>query len=119
MRDISRRINTIEKHLSLGQHENQIRLMPPIISMTPTNSTGRDFEELGPVTTWITYQEQLQAQQKANAELLKDNPNSLGAPIIMDLDVEKEYQARSTKNNQKQPISEKLSLQNEQVKEKI
>ena len=113
MRNISRRIDTIEKKLSLGQHEKQIRLLPPIISMTPTNSTGRDFEELGPITTWITYQEQLQTQQKVNAELLRDNPNSLGAVITIDLDVDKEYQARATKINQKQPISEKLSLQNE------
>ena len=94
MRNINRRINTVEKQLSLGQHENQIQLLSPIISMTPTNSTGRDFEELGPVTTWITYQEQLQAQQKANAELQKDNPNCLGAPVIIDLDVDEEYQAR-------------------------
>ena len=107
MRDISRRINTIEKQLSLGQHEKQIRFLPPIISSEPTNSTGKDIEKLGPVETWITYQEQLQAQQEANAELLKDNPNSLGAIIIIDLDVDKEYQARATKNNQKQPNAEK------------
>lgn len=113
MRNISRRINTIEKQLSLGQHEKQIRLLPPTISSTPTNSTGKDIDKLGPVETWITYQEQLQAQEKANAELLKDNLNSLGAHIIIDLDAEKEYQARSTKSNQKQPKSEKLSLQNE------
>lgn len=94
MRNISRRINTVEKQLSLGQHERQIRLLPPLICMKPTNSTGKDIEKLGPVETWITYQEQLHAQEKANAELLKDDPNSLGAPIIIDLDVEKEYQAR-------------------------
>jgi hypothetical protein len=103
MRNISRRIDTVEKQLSLGQHEKQIRLLPPIISSTPTNSTGKDIDKLGPVETWITYQEQLQAQKKANAELLKDNPNSLGAPIIIDMDVEKEYRARATKSNQKPP----------------
>ena len=117
MRNISRRINTIEKQLSLGQHEKQlslgqhekqIRLLPPLISSTPTNSTGKDTEKLGRGETWITYQEQLQAQEKANADFLKDNPNSLGAPIIIDLDVDKEYQARSTKSNQKQLNAEKL-----------
>ena len=113
MRDISRRINTVEKQLSLGQHESQIRLLPPLITNTPKNLTAEDAEKLGSIKTWITYQEQLQAQQKANAERLKDNPNSLGAPIIIDLDVEKEYQARATKSNQKQPITRKLSLQNE------
>ena len=94
MRDISRRLNNIEKRLSLGQHKNQIQLLPPLISFTPTNPTGRNFEELGPQETWITYQEQLQTQQKANAERQKDNPNSLGATIIIDLDVDEEYQAR-------------------------
>ncbi len=84
----------MEKQLSLGQHEKRIRLLPPIISLAPTNSTGKDIDKLGPTKTWITYQEQLQAQKKANAELLKDDPNSLRAPIIIDLDVEKEYQAR-------------------------
>jgi hypothetical protein len=28
---------------------------------------------------------------------MKDNPNSLGAPIIIDLDVDEEYQARAVK----------------------
>ena len=98
MRNVSRRINTVEKQLSLGQHEKQILLLPPIISSAPTNLMGKDIDKLGPVETWITHQEQLQAQQKANAELLKDDPNSLGVPIIIDLDVDKEYQARATKS---------------------
>ena len=99
MRDINRRINTVEKRLSLGQHEKQIQLLPPIISCAPTNSRGKDIEKLGPVKTWTTYQRKLKAQQKANAELLKDDPYSLGAPIIINLDVDEEYQARATKNN--------------------
>ena len=90
MRNIGKRINTVEKQLSLGQHENRIRLLPPLISSEPINSTGKNIEKLGPVETWITYQEQLQAQEKANTEFLKDNPNCLGAPIIIDLDVDKE-----------------------------
>jgi len=107
MRNISRRINNVEKLLSLGQHENQIQLLPPIISGAPTNPKGRNFEELGPVKTWITYREQLQAQKKANAEFLKDNPNSFGKVIFINLNVEKEYQARATKSNQKQLKGEK------------
>jgi hypothetical protein len=99
MRNINGRINNIEKRLSLGQHEKRVRLLPPIITCAPTNSRGKDIEKLGPEKTWVTYQEQLQAQKKANAELLNDNPNSLGMPIIIDLDVDKEYQARATKSN--------------------
>ena len=67
----------------------------------------------GQKKTWITYHEQLQPQQKANEEYLQENPDGLPAIIKIELDTDKEYQARATKSNQKQPISEKLSLQNE------
>ena len=101
MRNISTRINTVEKRLSLGRHKKPPLL--PFIIMAPTNATDKDIEKLGPAKTWITYQEQLQAQQKANAERLKDNPNSLGAIIVIDVNVDKEYQTRkqlkATKNN--------------------
>ena len=30
MRNINRRINTVEKQLSLGQHEKRFRLRPPL-----------------------------------------------------------------------------------------
>ena len=103
MGNISKRIGTIEKKLSLGQHEKQIQLFQFIICEDPTNSTGKDIDKLGPVETWITYQEQLQAEENAPIQLDKDDPSRLGAVIIMDLDVEKEYQARqrkTTKNNQ-------------------
>ena len=92
MTNIKRRINTVEKQLSLGQHEKQPP--PTLVVCAPTNATDKDIERLGPLKTWITYQEQLQAQKKANAERRKDNPNSAGATIIIETDVDKEYQAR-------------------------
>ena len=95
MRNISRRIDTIEKKLSAGRHEGQIRLPPPLVICAPTNSMGKDIDKLGALETWITYQEQLQAQERANAERLKDNPNVLGAIIVIALDVDEEYQARA------------------------
>lgn len=107
MRNISRRINTIEKQLSLGQHEK--RPQTTLIIHTPTNSTDKDIERLGLEEKWITYQKQLQAQQKANAERLKDNPNNLGATIIIDLDVEKEYQAREQLKGQSNAQYEKAN----------
>ena len=97
MRNISRRIDAMEKRLGVGRHEGQIRLPSPLVICAPTNSMGKDIDKLGPLKTWITYQEQLEAQEKANIEHLKDNPNSLGAPIIIDLDVDEEYQARAVK----------------------
>ena len=60
-------------------------------------------QKLGPKEKWITYQEQLQPQLKANAEHLKDNPYGLPAIIKIELDVDREYQARqrkTTKSNQ-------------------
>jgi len=102
MSNIKRRIDTIEKQLNLGKHETRFRLCPPVITTAPTNSGGKDIDKLGPLETWITYQEQLQTQEKANAEHLKDNPTSFGAAIFIRLDVDKEYQARqrkTTKNN--------------------
>ncbi len=94
MSNISRRINTIEKQLNVGQHKKPS--WPPMIvclySETETMAEGRD--KLGPVETWITYQEQLQAGQEANAEYLKNNPYGLPKNIVIELDAGKEYQAR-------------------------
>ena len=59
---------------------------------TEIMAEGRD--KLGPVETWITYQEQLQAGQEANAEYLKNNPYGLPEIIVIELDAGKEYQAR-------------------------
>ncbi len=93
MRNISGRINTIEKQLSLGQHERPVP--PTLVICGPTNAMDEDIERLGPVETWVTYQEQFQAQKKADAERQKENPNSAGATIVIKgLDVDKEYQAR-------------------------
>ncbi len=110
MRNISRRIDAMEKRLEIGQHKKPKTLLI-LVLLKGRKVTPEDKEELGANETWITYQEQLQAQQKANTERLKDNPNGLGAIITIDLDVDEEYQARATKSNQKQPIFRKLSQQ--------
>jgi len=112
MSDIRRRINTIEKKVSLGRYERPT-LLPFIVCLESGNSPREQREALGPIETWITYQEQLQVGTKANAEYLKDNPGSLAKFITIELDAEKEYQARATKNNQKQLKAEKLSQQDE------
>ena len=95
MTNMKRRIDAIEKQLNFGQHAKQIRILPPLICGEPTNLTAKDTEKLGLVETWITYQEQLQAQEKANAEILKNNPNCLESLIMIELDVDKEYKARA------------------------
>ena len=96
MRGIYRRINNIEKRLSLRQHKKPT--LPPIIVLTGY-TTAEEIGKLGPVETWITYQEQLQAGEKANAEYLKDNPGGLPKIITIELDSEKECRARATKSN--------------------
>lgn len=94
MKDIRRRINNAEKQMSIGQHKEPIQ--PPMVlsvrSKSEIMAEGQD--DLEPVDTWITYQEQLQAGQRANAEFLKDNPYSLPKIIVIALDVDEEYQAR-------------------------
>jgi hypothetical protein len=91
----------------LGRHKKPI--LPPIIVLTISSTTkGKDVDELGPGETWVTYQEQLQAEEKANAEYLKDNSGELPKIITIELDSEKEYRARATKSNQKQLNYEKL-----------
>ncbi len=113
MRDINRRINTVEKKLSVGKHHNPT-FPTTILCLTRGRMVNaEDEQKLGPKENWITYQEQLQPQQEANEEYLKENPCGLPTIIKIDLDVDEEYQARATKSNQKQPISRKLSLQDE------
>jgi len=51
-------------------------------------------EGLGAFETWLTYQEQLYADQKANAEHLKENPFALPKMIVIVLDADKELKAR-------------------------
>ena len=94
MYDMNRRLNTIEKRLKPG---NESRIHPPIItSQIGRNPTAEDEQKLGPHKTWLTYKQQLQAKQKANAEHLKENPGCLPGAIFIELDVEKEYQAKGT-----------------------
>ena len=102
MRDINRRINTVEKKLSIGKHRKPT-LPTTILCLTRERKVNaEDQQKLGPKENWITYQEQLQPQLKTNAEHLKDNPCGLPAIIKIELDVEKEYKARAMRSNQKQ-----------------
>lgn len=104
MRNISRRIDTIEKRLSVGQHEKPRAPDMIICVLLGRSMTDEDRARLGPTETWITYQEQLQAGKNANAEYLKNNPFGLPKVITIKLDAHKEYQAReqlkATENNQ-------------------
>ena len=92
MYNMNRRLNTIEKKL---MHGNESRIIPPIIvSQCSRNPTVEDENKLGPHKTWLTYQKQLQAQEKANSEYLKDHPGCLPKAIFIELDIETEYRAR-------------------------
>jgi len=94
MKDICRRINNAEKQMSVGRRkkQNQPPLVLSVHSKSETITENRD--SLGPVDTWITYQEQLHAGQRTNAERLKNNPYSLPEIIVVELDAGKEVQAR-------------------------
>ena len=103
MKDISGRINKAENQMSVGRHIKP-NLPPFILIFSESETITESRESLGPVDTWITYIEQLQAGQRANAERLKENPYSLPKIIVIELDADKEVQAReqlkATKNNQ-------------------
>ena len=93
MRDIGRRLNLVEKRLRPGK---EIKVGPPIITLQcGRRPTAQDEQTLGPVKNWITYKQQLQAQEKANAEYLKKHPGCLGQTIVISLDVDEEYRRRS------------------------
>ncbi|MHC4558610.1 MAG: hypothetical protein ACYS80_15070 [Planctomycetota bacterium] len=104
MHGINRRINSIEKKMSMGRHKKSNQ-PPLVLSVQKKNRVKAEWEDsLGPVNTWVTYQEQLSAAKQANAEFLKENPNSLPPSIVIELDADKEVQARSrlkaNENNQ-------------------
>jgi hypothetical protein len=94
MRDIGSRINRIEKQLSVGKHQKPT--LPAIILCLTKGRmmNAQDRQELGPEETWLTYQERLQAGEKANIEYLRDNPDGPVKIIQIELDVAKEFQAR-------------------------
>jgi len=87
MRNISKRINTIEKQLNVGKEDTRLILLTPSINGATNCASPKDMKKLGAIETWITYNEQLKAQERPN-------PNFPKSAIIIDLDVDKEYQAR-------------------------
>jgi len=94
---VENRIKQIEKKLRPGRES---RVATPIfISQSGRNPTAEEEQKLGPLKTWLTYKQQLQSKQKANAEHLKDNPGCLPKAIEIELDVDKEYQARLSNGN--------------------
>jgi len=85
----------------LGQIERELMpttesgVLPPIIiDQCRRQPTPEDEQELGPVEGWITYRMQLQAQEEANAEHLKNHPGGVGRPIFINLDVDEEYRVK-------------------------
>ncbi len=98
MSSIIRRIDTIEKQLSIGRHEEPLAPDLIICVLLGGKMTDEDRAILGPEETWITYQEQLEAGRE-------ENPAGMSRIIIIELYVDKEYQARkqlkATKNNEK------------------
>jgi hypothetical protein len=77
MSNISRRISTIEKKLKVGRHREPAFPRVNIVLFGGREITDEDRQKLGPIQTWITYQEQLQAGERASDEYLKNNPNGL------------------------------------------
>jgi hypothetical protein len=69
---------------------------PPMVTdLCGRRPTAEDEQKLGPKETWLTHQQQLQAQEEANSKYLKDHPGCLPKIITIELDVDKEYRARA------------------------
>jgi hypothetical protein len=100
MSNIDRRLGKIEELLNVGKHHKSTFPKIVVALHRGREMTADERQRLGPVKNWITYQEQLQAGEKANAEYLKDNPDGLPRIIEIELDVDKEYQARTTKSSE-------------------
>jgi len=94
MRNVGRRINNIEKKLRVGQHQEPPFPRISIALFGGRKMTEEDRQKLGPIQSWITYQEQFQAGERANDEYLKNNPNGLPEVVTIVYDVDKEYEAR-------------------------
>jgi len=94
MRDFGKRMNTIEKKLRVGRHQEPAFPRISIALFGGRKTTDEDRQKLGPIQTWITYQEQLQAGERANDEHLKNNPNGLPEVVTIVYDFDKEYEAR-------------------------
>jgi len=89
---IEHRVDRIERQLMPGR---EVRISPPVIvGHRGRQPTPEDGQELGPAAGWVTHQEQLRAQEAANAEHLKTHPGSVGNVITIELDVDEEYRAR-------------------------
>jgi len=94
---VANRIKQIEKKLRPGR-ESRVAA-PVFVTQIGRKPTAEEEQKLGPHKTWFTYRQQLQAQEKANSEHLKDNPGCLPGTIEIELDVDKEYQARLSNGN--------------------
>lgn len=91
--NLQRRIEKIEEGLSIGQH-GKPSLPPVILFLHSEHEPATDPDTLGPVETWLTFQQQLQAGQKANAEHLRENPFALPEIMVIVLDADEEVRAR-------------------------
>jgi hypothetical protein len=89
MSSIAKRIEKLEKIMSVGKERKISEL---IISGHEGDGTLQEQENLGPVETWLTYQEQLATAREDQA----DCDHRL---IVIGLSVERELQAREFQNS--------------------
>ena len=89
---IEARLGRIERQLRPGR---EVEILPPVIvGHCGRQPTPEEERQLGPLDGWITYGQQLEAQEQANAQYLREHPGSLGNVIMIDVDVDREYEAR-------------------------
>jgi hypothetical protein len=91
MSDIARRIEKLEKVMSVGKERKISECIVVFPDRAVTVSEQEQRDELGPAETWLTYQEQLAAARE-------DQADCDYRIIMLCLFVEKELQAREFQN---------------------
>ena len=105
MYSIARRIEKLEKMISIGKEREIREYIFTLLKICDLKNEQEQRNKLGPLKSWLTYQEQL-------ATAREDQADSVFRIIMINLSVERELQARelmsnTTKNNEKQPKSTK------------
>ena len=106
MYSITRRIEKLEKMISVGKERDICEYIFTLLTTYDLKNWQEQRDKLGPVKNWLTYQEQLATARGNQA-------NRVFRIIMINLSVERELKARelmsnATKNNEKQPKSTKF-----------
>jgi len=114
MSNIARRIEKLEKIMSVGKKRKIIEFIITLHKIDGLENDQEQRDKLGPVKNWLTYQEQLATAREDQA----DNDIKL---ITISLYVKKELQAREFQNTplEEEKRAERIHEYRRVLKDKI